>query len=116
MVMQRILAARDQRAIMRHARQGARCHQRGIKAKVDMTVCLNQRHPRVRAVRLEKGLRRSDPSRKSRLLCGRKRPPPYNMTTGREGETCAVADQDDFGIAFDDGTSGGIAYCAGRSA
>jgi hypothetical protein len=79
-----------------------------------MTVSLNQRHLRFPALRLEKGLRRSNPSRKSRLLCGRKRLPPYNMTTGRESETCAVADQDDFGIAFDDGASGGIAYCAGR--
>ena len=116
MGVQRIFTARDQRAIMGHARQGTGCRQWRIKAQVDMAASLDQRHQRVRPLGLEEGLRGSDPSGKGRLLSGGKLPPAGHMTAGRESKACAVADQDNMGVTFYDGAGGGIAYRAGRVA
>ena len=80
---------------------------------MDMSASLDQRHPSGRALRLEKGLRRSDPGGKGSVFCGVKLPPLCDMTTGSEGETRAVADQDDLGVAFDDGAGGCITESAG---
>ncbi|KPP88776.1 MAG: hypothetical protein HLUCCA08_18375 [Rhodobacteraceae bacterium HLUCCA08] len=114
MGMQRILAARDQRAIMGHARQGTGCRQWWIEAQVDMAASLDQRHSRGGARCLEEGLRRPDPGSKGRLICGGKLPPAGGMTTGRKGKTQAMADQDDLGVAFHDGAGGGIAERTAR--
>jgi len=116
MGVQRIFTARDQRAIMGHARQGTGCRKWRIKAQVDMVASLDQRHSRGGALCLEEGLRRPDPGSKGRVICGGKLPPAGDMTTGRKGKTRAVADQDDLGVAFDDGAGRGIAESAGRVA
>ncbi|KQI67902.1 hypothetical protein AN189_12490 [Loktanella sp. 3ANDIMAR09] len=92
MSMERIFAARDQRPVVRHARQEAGCRQWWIEAQVDMATSLDKRHPRGRALGLEEGLRRSNPGGEGRLLCGGKVPPARQVTTGCEGETRAVAD------------------------
>lgn len=81
---------------------------------MDMACHLDQRHPRGRALGLEEGLRGSDPRGEGRLLCHGKFPPPCDMTTGCKGETRAVADQDDMGVAFHDCAGSGIAQCAWR--
>ena len=81
--MQRIFTARDQRAIVGHARQGAGCYQWRIEAQVDMATSLDQCHPRGCALRLDKGLRGPDPGGEGRLFCGGQLTPPRNVTSGR---------------------------------
>jgi hypothetical protein len=68
MGMQRVFAARDQRAIMGHAWQEAGCHEWWIEAQMDMTAGLDQRHPRCRIRGFQKGLRRPDSGGKRGLL------------------------------------------------
>ena len=113
MGMQRIVAARDQGAIMGHARQRAGRHQGRIEAQMDMAAGLDKRHPRCRARRFQKGLRGADLGGERRLLYGSQLPPPCSMTARSKDKTGAEADQDDLGVSFHDGAGGGIAEDAG---
>ena len=81
---------------------------------MDVATILNKRHPRSCALGLEEVLCGADPGGEGRLLCCGKFPPPCDMTAGCKSEACAVADQDDKGIAFHDGARRGIAHCACR--
>ena len=74
---------------------------------------LDKCHPCGRALSLEKHLGCPDPGGEGRLLYGGKLPPARHVTTGREGESRAVADQECVGVAFHDDACCGIADSTG---